>query len=436
MNTYHERIEDIKASLVASRSRITLSMDGWSAPNDISLLGVVGHWIDQHCNLKTTLLGLRRLNAHDGSEIAEILGSIITDYKIEDKIAAFQMDNASNNDTALTALMSKRPSIWLVAEPFKQKRLRCFGHIINLVVKALLFGTRSSNFQKDLQEASDLESFKIWRQQGSIGHLHNIVTYISRSEQRLRDFEAAQRVAPGEIALHLVKDTGVRWNSTYSMIQRALRLQPAIQRYCREWRPANSDSYDLSNDFLDPQDWEELRHFGELLQPFERATKRVEGNAYTGSHGALWEVISIMDYLFVKLKKHSKEVTDRPKIFTDYYTNCLNHGFAKLSDYYTKIDESPYYAAAVALHPCKKFANFDTTWGPTKGGRDAIKIAKQSTRRLFMQYLDRAPSFECEGSSPTPLRTLSVDDKSEDEDEDWTNAFGDYTATHDHSQSS
>jgi hypothetical protein len=106
----------------------------------------------------------------------------------------------------------------------------------------------------------------------------------------------------------------------------------------------------------------------------------------------------------------------------------LNHGFVKLSDYYTKIDESPYYAAAVALHPCKKFAYFDTTWGPTKGGRDAIKTAKQSTRRLFKQYLNRAHSFECEGLSPTPLRTLIVDDKSEDEDEDWTNAFGDYTA--------
>jgi hypothetical protein len=41
------------------------------------------------------------------AEIAQILGSVITDYNIEDKIVAFQMDNASNNDTALTALMSK-----------------------------------------------------------------------------------------------------------------------------------------------------------------------------------------------------------------------------------------------------------------------------------------------------------------------------------------
>jgi hypothetical protein len=43
MNTYHERIEDVKASLAASRSRITLSMDSWSAPNDILSLGIINH---------------------------------------------------------------------------------------------------------------------------------------------------------------------------------------------------------------------------------------------------------------------------------------------------------------------------------------------------------------------------------------------------------
>jgi hypothetical protein len=40
-------------------------------------------------------------------------------------------------------------------------------------------------------------------------------------------------------------------------------------------------------DMLNVQDWAELEHFKELLKPFERATKRAEGNAITGSNGAL-----------------------------------------------------------------------------------------------------------------------------------------------------
>jgi hypothetical protein len=66
-----------------------------------------------------------------------------------------------------------------------------------------------------------------------------------------------------------------------------------------------------------------------------------------------------MDYLFAKLKKHANEVKESPHLFTDYYIASLNHGFAKLSEYYIKIDESPYYAAAVALHPYRRFTYFD-----------------------------------------------------------------------------
>lgn len=67
-----------------------------------------------------------------------------------------------------------------------------------------------------------------------------------------------------------------------------------------------------------------------------------------------------MDYLFIKLRKRSNEVLARPELFTDYYTHCLNHGFDKLSEYYTKIDNSPYYAASVVLHPYKKYDYFET----------------------------------------------------------------------------
>jgi hypothetical protein len=57
-----------------------------------------------------------------------------------------------------------------------------------------------------------------------------------RSDGRLREFEAVQKVVASEKVvagdlertlertLYLKKDFGVRWNSTYYMIKRALRL--------------------------------------------------------------------------------------------------------------------------------------------------------------------------------------------------------------------
>ncbi|KAM0713361.1 hypothetical protein Q7P35_000814 [Cladosporium inversicolor] len=332
------------------------------------------------------------------------------------KVSAYQMDNATNNDTALKELDSATAP---------QIRLWCLGHIINLVVKAILFGTTSNTFQKDLQGASDDNTFALWRKQGAIGHLHNLVTYITRSDRRLREFEASQKVEIGDLkrTLHLKRDTGIRWNSTYTMIKRALQLQKPLQRYYHDWRPMPNEVYDLKKDFLDPQDWEELCHFEELLQYFEKATKRVEGNAHTGTHRALWEVIPTMDYLFAKLKKHAKEVEETPKIFTDYYIICLNHGFAKLSEYYTKIDESPFYATAVALHPCKRFTYFDEIWSKTTGSATNIHNAQQSTWRLFDDYLRRAIA---ERESSPEQDTLFVQDEDNEDDEDWTHAFGEH----------
>jgi hypothetical protein len=71
------------------------------------------------------------------------------------------------------------------------------------------------------------------------------------------------------------------------MIKRALELQKALQRYCLQWEPAVGETYDLTKDFLDAQDWVDLEHFHDLLKPFDNAAKRAKGNATLGSHGAL-----------------------------------------------------------------------------------------------------------------------------------------------------
>lgn len=102
-------------------------------------------------------MGLRPLEGHHGHEIADAVLPVIKTFEIEDKLGAFQMDNASNNDTALSALAASIPGMNV-----KESRLRCFGHIVNLVVKAMLYG--DSSLQKDLADCGDYEAFKVWRE--------------------------------------------------------------------------------------------------------------------------------------------------------------------------------------------------------------------------------------------------------------------------------
>jgi hypothetical protein len=60
---------------------------------------VVGHWIDAERQPKTGLLALEVLDGYHGSDMAAVLQEVIENYKIEDRISAFQVHNAPNNNT-------------------------------------------------------------------------------------------------------------------------------------------------------------------------------------------------------------------------------------------------------------------------------------------------------------------------------------------------
>ena len=41
-------------------------------------------------------------------------------------------------------------------------------------------------------------------------------------------------------------------------------------------------------------------------------TKRIEGNAQDGTHGALWEVLPMMDYILEHLESTAQELQNKP----------------------------------------------------------------------------------------------------------------------------
>jgi hypothetical protein len=113
------------------------------------------------------------------------------------------------------------------------------------------------------------------------------------------------------------------------IIRRALRLRAAIDAYCHRWQ-RRSQAYDLTADYLDDQDWEELHHFEELLRPFHTFTFISQGKASSGQGGALWEVLPTFNQLFNHLRARSVEVDEKPSIFTDHYGSALNAAFQKM----------------------------------------------------------------------------------------------------------
>ena len=90
-------------------------------------------------------------------------------------------NNATNNDK-LYKHLSK--SLFIP----KRERLRCIGYILNLTVKALLYGKGVSKLKRLLIGVSDKAKFDLIWQRGAVGKVYNIVKYIIRLIKRREDF--------------------------------------------------------------------------------------------------------------------------------------------------------------------------------------------------------------------------------------------------------
>ncbi|KAH7459074.1 hypothetical protein FOMA001_g20312 [Fusarium oxysporum f. sp. matthiolae] len=115
---------------------IHILFDGWRSRNEHALYGVACFFRNEDGKACKLILGVPELTVrHFGANIGHEIIEILESYEIsEEKIGYFTLDNAQNNDTAMDT----------IGERFKfhgkERRGRCFGHVINLVVKAILFG--------------------------------------------------------------------------------------------------------------------------------------------------------------------------------------------------------------------------------------------------------------------------------------------------------
>jgi len=93
--------------------------------------------------------------AKSGQLIAEITADVINNYKISQNLGAFIMDNATDNNTMLKELATRfNINVGYL-------RLQYLGYIINLVIKALLFGKSVSKLKRKLAGALYNDAFKI-----------------------------------------------------------------------------------------------------------------------------------------------------------------------------------------------------------------------------------------------------------------------------------
>jgi hypothetical protein len=138
------------------------------------------------------LIDLRLIDvSHSGSNIAEHVGIVLDDWRLNDKIFSFTLDNASANASAMTFLTPTFSGY--VGSVFLHQRCAC--HIINLIVK------------------SGLKCLKPY-----IEAFRTAISFLNSSNQHIASYKSyciAMGIRPRKFGL----DIDVRWNSTYLMLK-------------------------------------------------------------------------------------------------------------------------------------------------------------------------------------------------------------------------
>ena len=222
MKVYESEKELLKKSLREAES-ISLTTDLWTSNQNIQYMCLVAHYIDADWVLQCRVLNFMELDPpHTGIVIAQVVFECMVEWKIEDKVMTITLDNASNNDTAITNLKAKLLARRNTNFDSIYFHVRCAAHIVNLVVNDGL---------------QPLESL--------ISDLRNTVKFFKRSPARMYKFVQVCNQYAIKVGKGLTLDVKTRWSSTYKMLDCCNVYKDAFGYYCEVdntyvWKPSQS----------------------------------------------------------------------------------------------------------------------------------------------------------------------------------------------------
>lgn len=154
----------VQKLLESSRSKIHCSLDIWTSRKMVAFVGIHVHFCDATGNYKSVLLALpRQTSVHSGVNIATTLLETLSSFGVDaDRIGYFIADNAANSNTCLKDLASS------LSFKYNERRVRCAGHVINLIAYAILWGRSKASLEpegdeEDGEDLSDDEDTTTYR---------------------------------------------------------------------------------------------------------------------------------------------------------------------------------------------------------------------------------------------------------------------------------
>ncbi|XP_078447664.1 putative transcriptional regulator tpeD [Wolffia australiana] len=250
--------------MFAEVSSVSLTVDAWTSQNNIALLGITAHWIDNNWKICELLLGLRQIKgSYSGSNLATIVVEVAYHYGIESKICAITTDNASNNRTMIASIVEKLKTV--NPQFMMDQHVPCFAHILNLVVQARLKEvcnpeppTANLLRVRDIRPVTPLDTedptdsnveediAAVVAPLGeAVSRVRAIVNPIQGSTQRMEKYVDMCMMFYLPDSNKIKIDCPTRWNSTFKMSERAFSKKEVLDHLAMQFLSTPSRDYGL-----------------------------------------------------------------------------------------------------------------------------------------------------------------------------------------------
>ncbi|XP_054795833.1 zinc finger BED domain-containing protein RICESLEEPER 2-like [Prosopis cineraria] len=278
---YLEEARKLKRYFKKSQIRVSLTTDTWTSNQNASYMCLTAHWIDEHWTYQKQILNFCVVENHKGETIAQEIKKCLLFWSI-DKVFTITVDNASSNDTALASLKGVlRHWNGLVCDG-EFLHLRCCAHILNLIV---------SDGVKDMHKC--------------IEGIRNAIKYVRSSPSRFHKFKELVEKMKIDSRRLLSMDCPTRWNSTYIMLESAIKFYSVFERM--EQQDNDYRNFFLDKNLIGPpneNDWKDAKDFVIFLKVFYDITLQFSGSLYVTSNVCFQQIVDVFAVLYESANNH------------------------------------------------------------------------------------------------------------------------------------
>ncbi|XP_077248521.1 zinc finger BED domain-containing protein RICESLEEPER 1-like [Tasmannia lanceolata] len=245
LEIFHKEKQNLKELLNKTDDRISLTSNMWTCNENFGYMSLAACFIDNEWKLQKRILNFKLFNMvefpHLENALTDSILMCILDWNIERKLSTITMDNCYTNDTISSNLREyfvEKNILLLNGQLF---HIPCCTSILNSIV------------QDELDEIRE-----------TIHKVRESVKYVKASHACQQKFDEVVQEVQVESKKSLCLDVQTKWNSTYLMLEGALKFREAFS--CLE---TQDSSY---KDAPSIDDWNSVEAICMFLKVFYNAT--------------------------------------------------------------------------------------------------------------------------------------------------------------------